>query len=178
MTDTETSFPYGKAEPSLRERIQFTQNPLAAPGHCAICGFSGGIVSDGRQFVDWGMDLDFYGSVIFCTSCFTTVATQLGFASYEETQLLRRQASDAAMVTESLKDENERLRKHVNNLVALRDSGFVPGMGNQEEGQADSDATEHDSGSVESDSVGGSSDIREDDESGSARSDSLDASDS
>jgi hypothetical protein len=105
---------------SVDDRIQFIQHPIALPGICAICGFPGGTNTDGREFVDWGLSLEFYGAVIFCTSCFKSAAEKLGFLSYEDTQLLRRQVSETVEEISMVKAENDHLR------VALSKLNLVP----------------------------------------------------
>lgn len=49
-----------------QSRIQILDIPVAAPGVCSMCGSSGG---DGRKFLDYGKQLDWYGAVYFCTEC-------------------------------------------------------------------------------------------------------------
>ena len=52
-------------------------NQLIAPGKCAGCG---GFTD--RHFIDFGLELDFYGVVYLCLeNCFTEVANQIGFIS-------------------------------------------------------------------------------------------------
>lgn len=69
-------------ETSPNARIQVMPIPVAAPGKCAICGYAG---QDGeRNYIDIGLDLDFYGVVYFCTHCFTETANQLGYGSPDQ----------------------------------------------------------------------------------------------
>lgn len=49
-----------------QSRIQIVDTPVAAPGNCSMCGSCGG---DGRKFLDFGKQLDWYGAVYFCTEC-------------------------------------------------------------------------------------------------------------
>lgn len=64
------------ANPNSRFRV--IDNPNLAPGVCALCGSAGG---DGRQFVDFGKTVDWYGCVYFCTFCVTEAAKLLGLES-------------------------------------------------------------------------------------------------
>lgn len=50
-------------------RFKVLERPFASPGKCAVCG------STDRPVVDFGFDLDWYGTVYFCVECLTEVAT-------------------------------------------------------------------------------------------------------
>jgi hypothetical protein len=64
------------AEENPQSRFTILDSPVKKPGVCALCGDSGG---DGRQFVDFGKSVEWYGVVYFCTVCVTEAATLLGF---------------------------------------------------------------------------------------------------
>lgn len=49
--------------------------PVGQPGKCANCGSSR---KDGRMYVDIGLQVDWYGAVIFCTLCLTDIAKNAG----------------------------------------------------------------------------------------------------
>ena len=65
-------------------RVQVLDNPINAPGQCCLCGCAG----DGkRKFIDFGKQLDWFGTVYFCTECIRDVALASGFipvASFDE----------------------------------------------------------------------------------------------
>lgn len=61
---------------SPQSRVYILDTPVALPGHCVMCRASR---NDDRKYVDFGMQLDFYGSVIFCTFCIRDVAAAVGF---------------------------------------------------------------------------------------------------
>ena len=44
-------------------RFQVTTRPMAAPGHCAVCG---GV---DKPVVDFNLQLEFFGAVLICVSC-------------------------------------------------------------------------------------------------------------
>ena len=50
-------------ESVINGRFRVTERPMAAPGKCAVCG------AVSRPVVDFGMDVDFYGAVLFCFEC-------------------------------------------------------------------------------------------------------------
>lgn len=63
-----------------------TSNQMIAPGKCSGCGkFSN------DNFVDMGLEVEFYGVVYLCTSCFGEAARLLGYAKFEYLeQMLRK----------------------------------------------------------------------------------------
>lgn len=58
-----------------QSRFRVIDTAILPPGICALCGSSGG---DGRQFVDFGKTVDWYGCVYFCTWCIVEAASLLG----------------------------------------------------------------------------------------------------
>lgn len=151
-------------------------NQLLAPGKCAGCG---GFTK--RRFVDFGLELDFYGVVYLCLEvCFTEVANKLGFLSPEQTIELKAKLSErAATILEQqlMLDKLEAVRDAIDNyrsggVVATLasdsgDSGDVhQGSGDERveaEGSVDSGSETGQSGSPESIDVGGPPDVRDDD---------------
>lgn len=63
------------AEENPQSRFRILDIPIKKPGVCALCGDAGG---DGRQFVDFGKTVEWYGVVYFCTACVTEAAKLIG----------------------------------------------------------------------------------------------------
>lgn len=63
-----------------QSRIQVLDAPIAAPGVCSMCGSAGG---DGRKFLDYGKQLDWYGAVYFCSECIKEFAQAADFIPVE-----------------------------------------------------------------------------------------------
>jgi hypothetical protein len=63
------------AEENPQSRFRILDTPILTPGTCALCMSPGG---DGRQFVDFGKQLDWYGAVYFCTFCVAEAAKLIG----------------------------------------------------------------------------------------------------
>ena len=103
-------------------RMQVLDVPVAAPGKCVVCGFGGR--EDDRKYIDFGFDLDYYGVVYFCSSCFTEVAGQLGYIS---------ESKWTAIVKENmlLSDQCEEMRRErdgsINALRTYLNGGSVVG---------------------------------------------------
>jgi len=106
---------------ALSGRFQLVDSP-ALPGKCACCGYAASgdtEPSDRRQYVDFGVDIDYYGVVYLCTACIATVATGLGF-------ILPEIADEIKAESEAVKSELIRLNSAVeviNGLVGVLTSG-------------------------------------------------------
>ncbi len=75
-------------------KYQISDVPMYKPGRCANCGSS---QNDGRRYVDFGLEVDWYGTVFLCGFCLKDVAEKMGlFTDYQER-------------LESFSRENERL---------------------------------------------------------------------
>jgi len=102
-------------------RFQLVDSP-ALPGKCACCGYAASGANepnDRRQYVDFGMDIDYYGVVYLCTVCITTVATGLGF-------IVPETADEIKAESEAVKSELIRLNSAVeviNGLVTVLTAG-------------------------------------------------------
>lgn len=58
-------------------RFKILERPCANPGKCAVCG------SSDRPVVDFGFDLDWYGTVYFCVKCLTEIASVVNMVPVE-----------------------------------------------------------------------------------------------
>jgi hypothetical protein len=83
---------------SYREasRIRVLEAPRMHPGTCVVCGAAR---TDDREYVDFGLDIDFVGAIYFCTLCMQEVMNHLGCLTKEQ--------------SEALEQENDRLRMHI-----------------------------------------------------------------
>lgn len=70
----------------VNSRFSISANPNVAPGFCAVCRNPGG---DGRWFVDFGFNLDWYGAVYFCSECVRELATGIGYGPKNEVDALK-----------------------------------------------------------------------------------------
>ena len=73
------------AEENPNSRFRVLDTALLPPGVCALCGSSGG---DGRQFVDFGKTMNWYGTIYFCTFCVAEAAKLLGFIGSRPLEIL------------------------------------------------------------------------------------------
>jgi predicted esterase len=112
----------------VTSRFKVSNNPDIAPGYCCVCHSTGG---DGRQFIDFGMQLDVYGAVYFCTFCVTELASAAGFVAKEYFNKVQDECRKALIeldVTEtSFKDYRDAARTILGNCSCRDrlDSGDV-----------------------------------------------------
>jgi hypothetical protein len=108
-------------------KIQITEHANVAPNKCANCSFSGR--EPGRFFIDFGVDLEFYGTIYLCTSCFAECANIIGWISPTEADRLKLRDAE-------LTAEFQRLKEFENKYVSIasyfddadRSGGNLPGF--------------------------------------------------
>lgn len=66
--------------------------PINAPGICAVCGTSR---TDDRQYVDFGLTVDYVGTIYFCSFCIQELCNRMGCLTQEQSKQLEDQL-DAA----------------------------------------------------------------------------------
>lgn len=93
-------------ELSPQSRFSVHDNPDVAPGKCAVCASVGG---DGRKFIDFGMQLDWYGAVYFCTFCVAELAGAGGFVATEH---FNKAVEQNGLLTKELNATNESFRNY------------------------------------------------------------------
>lgn len=109
--------------PSLTSRFQVVERPLAHPGKCAVCG------STDRPCVDFGFDVEDYGTVYFCLDCLTEVADVIGLVPEQrvrDAELETGQSVSDWLTSRDLKVvTNEQLAVLTANLTSLS-TALVP----------------------------------------------------
>lgn len=76
-------------DPDYLEMLQMSKYvisdvPNSPPGKCANCGAS---KNDGRKYVDFGLQVDWYGTVHFCSHCLTDIGQAAGIFTELEKKL-------------------------------------------------------------------------------------------
>lgn len=95
-------------------RIQIQEAPMAAPGHCALCGTTQGPV------VDFGMEMEFYGVIYFCIdNCLVQLANSFDYHSPRQWKMMMAQINEQRDEINALRDENEQLNITINSLASL-----------------------------------------------------------
>lgn len=96
-------------------KFKIVDQPYALPSKCAFCGI--GHNEDGKRvFIDTTLDLDWYGVVYICSTCFIQVAQALGFIAPEAWEKVVESSTNSLIENEQLKGENEGLRVAVSAL--------------------------------------------------------------
>ena len=107
------------------DRITVIARPLTLPGCCAICGYSGtnvGDTGDVRVFIDWQLDLEYYGRVYVCSTCLLQASTSLGWLGVKQAEELRDKVASQESELIVLREQNERLRASLASLLGQSDS--------------------------------------------------------
>lgn len=155
-------------------RFSVREWPEVPPSKCMICGAQH--KRDGRQYLDFGLNIARYGAVYFCTLCIGEAATMIGYLDPKVARQLETDWNKLNSEVEQCKDENGRLRRALSELDFLGNIRNALSIGNEqsesgENGLADSSdesindterRAEAESGSDESNDVVGSSDISSD----------------
>lgn len=108
-------------------RFRVIPAPVASPGSCGICGYGGG----GRQYVDLGLDFEFFGTLIFCVPCAQALGAVVGCLPLETSEALEKRVEAAEFESAHLRGvalQMEQLRE----LFATH-SLYSPGDGNSSE---------------------------------------------
>ena len=93
--------------------------PVASPGCCGICGYSG----KDRRFLDPRKDFEFYGTLILCEECVGSMANDMGFLQPAQARSLENRVEEAERELITLRAAIIQL-ENVHDLLASR-SGFA-----------------------------------------------------
>ena len=100
-----------------QDRFKVLDQPYPSPHKCVGCGVDHNM--DGtRQFIDTTYELDFYGVVLLCSTCFLEIANALKYISPEQWEGIVKSSTDSLIDNERLKEENESLRLAIRTLAS------------------------------------------------------------
>lgn len=102
-------------------RIRILDAPQLAPGVCSICGSSR---NDDRKYVDLGIDVDYVGTMYFCTFCLVELVNALGCLTQEQSVALQEEV-DAARKT--ILDFQAQKAAYDDAISTLRNTGLFNG---------------------------------------------------
>jgi hypothetical protein len=88
--------------------------PEAHPGKCIHCNNS--TRHDGRQYVDFGINILRYGAVYWCTKCLAEVTGILGWITPDKAKELHLKIETQSKRIKDLEEDNARLCIALNNL--------------------------------------------------------------
>ena len=141
--------------------------PVASPGACGICGYSG----NDRRYLDPRKDFEFYGSFIICEPCVGAMANDFDFLQPAQAHSLESRVEEAEreLITlraavlnlESVHDLITQFNSGNSNSglggVAVRDPDPEPGIPDGSDGAEGTDDSESSSGDSEPDEDSGKS---------------------
>lgn len=76
---------------------------MVLPAKCISCGGTG--LRDGRKFIDFGLNVDYYGAVYFCVPCFSAGIEVLGWLSPDESIKYREEYKRLRRLCIKLEDD-------------------------------------------------------------------------
>lgn len=115
-------------------RFQVIQgNPPNLPHQCAVCGSING------SFIDFGLDLEFYGTVYLCLeNCILQLANELGYSSpaqhalsVEMNKLLQKKSDELLAENEALRNALGIISVHSNHPISIDDDFPTEPAGNE-----------------------------------------------
>jgi hypothetical protein len=108
-------------EVSPQSRVQVLDCAPVAPGVCILCG-----IADGRKFVDFGKQVEWYGAVYFCSECIGEVARALGWVPVAEYNELLAEFKKLDAGTNILVREKEQIHNALATVFRTIGSGNMP----------------------------------------------------
>lgn len=107
-----------------------------------MCGSSN--TEDGRQYIDIGFEIDYYGVVYFCTHCVSEIAMAIGYRSSSLFKVIEEENLEYANTLSEFRTENVKLRVALSQLDFLGSSGnihddFDPGIKEPVKGKGSDD---------------------------------------
>ena len=100
----------------LMGKIQLTLNPML-PATCVVCGRSAnGVV----RFLDFQMQLEYYGAVVICEDCGKELVSVLDFVPAVALQEIQQEFEFTEDKLSTVREENERLRGALDSILLIR----------------------------------------------------------
>lgn len=100
-------------DPDYLEMLRMTKyrilaTPNTQPGKCSNCGAS---KDDGRKYCDFGLLVDWYGTVHLCGLCVKDIAESMGL--FDDMKMKLAEAEDAKLKLEDLQEQGRQLHETV-----------------------------------------------------------------
>lgn len=162
-------------EYNYQSKFQLVTEPIQClPHKCAACSRESSFKpNEPLQFVDWNLEVEFFGKIFICTDCLREMCNQMGYASPQQVIRLESQRNVFADWYNNLKKENEELRNALGSLGVVFDNPIpeLPDLVSIEEPDEDDEvrvgdqdditlgSTEGETGSTEQTPESGSTDV-------------------
>jgi hypothetical protein len=95
--------------------------PDFSPGNCANCGAS---KNDGRKYVDFGLQIEWYGTVYLCGDCLHDISDTMGLFEKQNEKVLHLEERLATM--EEIHSRGEALHELVNRTHEEFEKYYAP----------------------------------------------------
>lgn len=89
-------------------------SPPNLPGKCVVCG-----TTNAKFFIDIGFDLDFYGTIYFCDTCYLEGANSLGYRSPAQWGKLQELQVRTNLINVQLTEQIEEFKNALGSLKRL-----------------------------------------------------------
>ena len=101
---------------SALDKVQLIKGtPPCQPGQCSVCGNCG---DQDSEFLDIGLELDFYGVVYFCGTClYGTILSALDLVTQEKHEEVTSKLLDQELQNTALKLDIQELRGIIESLT-------------------------------------------------------------
>ena len=104
-------------DPDYLEMLRMTKYiisdvPMLAPGKCGNCGAS---KNDGRKYIDFGQQIDWYGALYLCGECLRDTSREMGLFTELENQLKEAKAEN-----EFVKELQEKGVELINGMTKMQ----------------------------------------------------------
>lgn len=109
-------------DPPQGSKFSLLDTPVALPNYCVVCR-SG--KDDGRKYLDFGFNFDWYGAIYICGLCLSEAVSFLGWIKPEDHAKLVEAYKIAIGKYDELEVENVKLRSGLESLSFLGASTSV-----------------------------------------------------
>ncbi|MFE1145200.1 hypothetical protein [Streptomyces rochei] len=106
---------------TAQSRLKVLDKPELAPGVCFLCGSAG---DDKRKFIDFGKNIEWYGTVYVCTFCVIEVAEAADFTPVSNFDALHNEYRELRVKYDQLVAKYAPFEKAIKNVLDSPDPGF------------------------------------------------------
>lgn len=154
-------------EYNYQSKYQLVKEPLQSlPHKCAGCNReSSHDPQNPLEFVDWNLEVEFFGKIFICTDCLREMCNQMGYANPAQVAKLEHRLAMYDKVLNSYDEQNQELKNALGSLGVVFSSP-VPELPSMVPDEEDDDITlgdsEGETGSTEQATESGSTDVPSD----------------
>jgi len=112
---------------NYQSKFQLVTEPLQClPHKCAACSRESNYNREAPlQFVDWNLEVEFFGKVLICTDCLREMCNQMGYASPTQVAKLEKEKLLYLTYSNQLEKENQELKNALGSLGVVFNSPTI-----------------------------------------------------